>query len=385
MFWNKRKNQQLQQRIDELEQQLAEKEQKLQKIESHAQSRQQSISQLLQMIAQRTSEITHFSDFGESLNLIRNKSAETATLLDKEQAKLRETATLFQQSGQILQQISSNIGTLNQTTSQSSKTVVKLEASAKNIEQFTQIIADISNQTNLLALNAAIEAARAGEKGRGFAVVADEVRQLASKTADATGQIKELVQTIGQLSGDTQTDFQQIVDAGDNMSSSVETIGNVIDEVIALANNMIRVISSSSTASFIETVKLDHVMYKIDIYQCIFGMSQKSIDSFADHHQCRLGKWYYQGKGRELASLDSYRRLEAPHQAVHQAGIKALTAKIERRHDDCIGALYEMESASEQVLKLLDEITTDFDQLQQNQISSTLKNSDQQQNNIELF
>ena len=70
---------------------------------------------------------------------------------------------------------------------------------------------------------------------------------------------------------------------------------------------------------------------------------------------------------------------------MHQAGIKALTAKIERRHDDCIGALYEMESASEQVLKLLDEITTDFDQLQQNQITSTLKNSDQQQNNIELF
>jgi hypothetical protein len=385
MFWKNRDNQQLQQRIDELEQQLAEKQHKLQQTERTTQSRQQSISQLLQMIAQRTSEITHFSDLGESLNLIRNKSAENATLLDREQAKLRETAALFQQSGQILAQISSNIGSLNQTTAQSSQTVVKLEASAKNIEQFTQIIADISNQTNLLALNAAIEAARAGEKGRGFAVVADEVRQLASKTAEATGQIKELVQTIGQLSGDTQTDFQQIVDAGDSMSSSVETIGTVIDEVIALANNMVRVISSSSTASFIETVKLDHVMYKIDIYQCIFGMSRKSIDSFADHQQCRLGKWYYQGKGRELSSLESYRKLELPHQEVHRAGIKALTAKLERRHDDCIAALHEMENASDQVLKLLDEISADFDQLLQNEILTMIPGSAASDNNIELF
>lgn len=383
MFWTNNKHKQLQQRIEQLEQQLAQKDQVIAELDAKAQSRHQGIGELLQQLAQRTSEIIHFSDLGGSLNLIRNKSAETATLLDQEQTKLRETATLFQQSTLILSRISSNINTLNQTTGQSSETVAQLEISARNIEQFTQIIADISNQTNLLALNAAIEAARAGEKGRGFAVVADEVRQLASKTADATGQIKELVQTINQLSGNTQSDFQQIVDAGTNMASSVTTIGDVINEVTNLANNMINIISASSTASFIETVKLDHVMYKIDIYQRIFGMSEKTIESFADHHQCRLGKWYYQGRGKNLQGLDSYKRLESPHQEVHRAGIAALTAKAEKRHDDCVGALYEMENASEQVLNLLDEINVDYDRLLKDEID--ISQTGDSGENIELF
>ena len=384
MFWNRNKTTALQQRIDELEQQLAEKQQLLEKAEAKTRARSENLNSLLQMYSHKTSEITHFSDLGESLNQIRDKSAETAQSLDAEQAKLRETASLFHQSTQILTQITSNIQSLNQTTNQSSNTVGKLEVSAKNIEQFTQIIAEISNQTNLLALNAAIEAARAGEKGRGFAVVADEVRQLASKTAEATGQIKELVQTINKLSADTQNDFQQIVESGDNMNTSVQTIRDVIDEVITLANNMTRVISASTTASFVETVKLDHVMYKIDIYQRIFGISQKPIESFADHHQCRLGQWYYQGKGQDLTGLDSYRRLEKPHQEVHLSGTRALTAKLENRHEDCIAELFVMEHASEQVLSILDEITIDYDRHLQNEISAAISSSDTNEN-IELF
>jgi uncharacterized coiled-coil DUF342 family protein len=359
MNWFTAKNEALEKRVVALETQLTEKDTEIQLLRQKLNDTGPGFKDLLQQYAHLTSEIIHFADLGTSLNMIREKSAETAETLIEEQRKLWETSDLFQQSTEILSQISSGIESLNETTSESMISVNQLEGTTQNIEQFTQIISDISNQTNLLALNAAIEAARAGETGRGFAVVADEVRVLASKTAEATNQIKELVNTINSLSATTKSSFDKIVESSADMNTSVQAVGNVIDEVVGLSDNMTRVIFTSSSNAFIETVKLDHIMYKIDVYQHVFGMGDKTIESFVDHHQCRLGKWYYEGKGQELKSLDSYRRLEQPHKDVHQTGIKAMIAKKEKRHEDCIAHLHAMELASCEVIDMMDELALD--------------------------
>ena len=69
-----------------------------------------------------------------------------------------------------------------------------IEASSGKISNIIGLIDDIAFQTNLLALNASVEAARAGEVGKGFAVVAVEVRRLAQSAANASGEIKQLIE-----------------------------------------------------------------------------------------------------------------------------------------------------------------------------------------------
>ncbi|CAM3095197.1 methyl-accepting chemotaxis sensory transducer [Ectopseudomonas mendocina] len=128
----------------------------------------------------------------------------------------------------VVSQSSSAIRHLADEMDGTSHAINELAKLSHNIESILQVITSIAEQTNLLALNAAIEAARAGESGRGFAVVADEVRSLASRTQQATQEIRQM---IDQLQGGVRQ-------AENRMQQSRDTASRTAEEASA-ANDML--------------------------------------------------------------------------------------------------------------------------------------------------
>ncbi|MFJ9992488.1 methyl-accepting chemotaxis protein [Pseudomonas putida] len=132
-----------------------------------------------------------------------------------------------------------NVNRLGSRLSESSQAMVELEEGSRNINQILGTIRAIAEQTNLLALNAAIEAARAGDQGRGFAVVADEVRALAKRTADSTGEIDQLLNTLGNKTQEVSQKMESCLDLSRASVSSIERARDSF-EGIQLSVNEIR-------------------------------------------------------------------------------------------------------------------------------------------------
>jgi methyl-accepting chemotaxis protein len=95
----------------------------------------------------------------------------------------------------------------------------KITTSSGKISNIIGLIDDIAFQTNLLALNASVEAARAGEAGKGFAVVAVEVRRLAQSAAQASSEVKGLIE---QSSTEVKTGSKLVVEAAAKLVAMVD-------------------------------------------------------------------------------------------------------------------------------------------------------------------
>ncbi|MEE3159655.1 MAG: CZB domain-containing protein [Pseudomonadota bacterium] len=104
-------------------------------------------------------------------------------------------------------------------------------------------------------------------------------------------------------------------------------------------------------------MKLDHIVWKGQVYAAISQGQDVELPQLADHNMCRLGKWYRDGEGRDKYShLSAYRRLDSPHKGVHDNGFKAMKAHSEGDRDAMLGYLEAMETASREVIATLTEI-----------------------------
>ncbi|MCW9012230.1 MAG: methyl-accepting chemotaxis protein [Gammaproteobacteria bacterium] len=291
--------------------------------------------------------------------------------------------------------------------------VQKFSGLTDEINNLTSIVRDIANQTNLLALNAAIEAARAGEAGRGFAVVADEVKQLASNTEKATieieavtGTMNGLMEEVGSSVGSSQERLGKSLD-------SLETVAIALSDVTAVVNDVsaqVQTISASANeqqsvsqemagklneitlmvqkenaqvdlisqhaqelnnsiksqfdilASFnqdevmLQTVKADHVNWKIRLANMALGGTTIPENELVDHTQCRLGQWYYNHGKDYYGNIDAFQRMEQPHARIHELGKEIAALTLNGQSDMACQKIDEMEQYSSHLSELIEDL-----------------------------
>lgn len=193
---------------------------------------------------------------------ISQSSDELATRTEQAAANLQQTSASMEEITSTVNHSADNAqqaNTLVQSTAdvaregetsmgQVESTMRDINDSASRISEIISMIDSIAFQTNILALNASVEAARAGEHGRGFAVVAQEVRVLASRSSDASKEIRALIDASVQH---TNSGAQLVRSAGDTMReivSSVAKVTDVIGEITAGAKEQSSGIGQINTA-----------------------------------------------------------------------------------------------------------------------------------------
>jgi len=192
-------------------------------------------------------------------NLTTSANSQAASL-EQTAAAIEEITSNMQNSSQNIIKMTSYANEVSSSVAIGQELASKTALSMDEINAQTQAIADsiiiidqIAFQTNILSLNAAVEAATAGEAGKGFAVVAQEVRNLASRSAEAAKEIKELVENATNKANEGKVISSEMIKGYEKLNTNIHNTLSLINEV-----------SSSSKEQFTAMEQINDTVNNLD-------------------------------------------------------------------------------------------------------------------------
>ncbi|AXX89484.1 chemotaxis protein [Arcobacter suis] len=232
----------------------------------------------------------------KNANILTQNMQGIAKAANSQAASLEETAAS-------LEEITSNITNNTQTTAKmagfgnkvkesislgqdlANKTVLSMEdinSQTTAISEAITIIDQIAFQTNILSLNAAVEAATAGEAGKGFAVVAGEVRTLASRSAEAAKQIKDLVENAQKKTKEGKDIASNMIkgyaELNENITVTLDLIQNVTTASREQSTGMIQINDAVNNLDKITQINAQNASEANEIAEQTLEISNTIID-----------------------------------------------------------------------------------------------------------
>jgi len=185
-------------------------------------------------------------EMSSNMNSVAASMEEASTNVSMVAAATEEMSSTISEIAENTEKARSITGNAVNQTQSASNQVGELGRAAREIGKVVETITDISGQVDLLALNATIEAARAGEAGKGFAVVANEIKELARQTAEATGEIKNRVESIQSTTEGTVKEINNVSGVVQEIDSIVSTIATAVEEQSVTTREIVSNVSQAS-------------------------------------------------------------------------------------------------------------------------------------------
>ncbi len=219
---------------------------------------------------------THFDviqEIGAHSSRIGTEATDIGAVLERLSQQFRHQSGVFDELRNTARQMATSNETVDQATQRAHKTALEAsrsiersrKAMAESLDEIRQLVDSVTNveqqlsslnealqgvatvaneistiakQTNLLALNATIEATRAGPIGRGFAVVAEHVKELAKQTADATGDIHQILEELTAIierlvrqGADSTQQAEAVREGAHGIQEIMEGVGSAMSDV----------------------------------------------------------------------------------------------------------------------------------------------------------
>ncbi|RKD86566.1 methyl-accepting chemotaxis protein [Kushneria marisflavi] len=293
-------------------------------------------------------------DVKGSVGVISPASSELATGNQHLSRRTEEQAASLEQTASSMEELTATVGHNAEHASDASKlaneastvaergrsemgdVVTRMEgitqASAR-ISDIVGVIDSIAFQTNILALNASVEAARAGEQGKGFAVVANEVRSLASRSAQAASEIRDLIDKssvevhagseLVARAQSTMTDIvggvhrvttlmQEISAATREQKNGIDQIGQAIQRMDEMTQQNAAMVEQSSAASESMRQNADHLNEIVSLFRIKESAHTPIIASGRAASSSKHGREAHDGESSKHASTSSRTRSGRP-------------------------------------------------------------------------
>ena len=221
------------------------------------------------------------------------------------------------------------------------------------IQQLQSAVSELTGSVEAARSHVASAQALSDATGQDIASINDQVALAAGRMAEIASTLQEQSQATGELS----RNVSNIAEGCRTAAGRADQVIDTVKQSEALIEQRFGGLEGREIPDYVLfRAKSDHLLWKKRLSEMLVGLNNLTESELADHHSCRLGKWYGGVDDASIRGHRAYGELETPHAAVHANGKRAAALFAQGDRDGAYAAIADMEAASVDVVRLLDEL-----------------------------